>query len=131
MHGTTIRMLGIFIFCSGCSVSSLVTAPSKTYQPADAAKQPWTIGGTFDQRKDLLTVTINGDNVMIGRFPPYTPRLNLSGLYQGHHLNADCEFTVGIIRNRIAETVFQTVRNKSGNTCEILVDAKPATTLYF
>lgn len=128
MRTETLYILGAALFFAGCS--SLVTAPPKHYQAA-ADKKPWTIGGTFDSRRHLVTISIDGDNVMAGRFPPYTPKLNLSGLYEGHRLNADCEFTVGIIGNRIGETIFQSVRRKSGNTCAILVDAKPAATLYF
>lgn len=129
MRVSTFLVLGFSILFTGCA--SLVTAQPKQYSPGGEAAQPWLIGGTFDPQGRTVTITINGDNVMVGRFPPYTPRLSLPGQYEGHRLTADCEFTVGIVKHRIAEAVIQKVRNKSGNTCEILVDAKPATTLYF
>lgn len=129
MRITAFVMIGLAVALGGCA--SLVTAPPKQYAPEGANAKPWLIGGTFDPRRHTLTITVNGDNVMSGRFPPYTPRLSLPGLYEGHRLAADCEFTVGILKHRIAETVFQKVRGKSGNSCAILVDAKPAATLYF
>ena len=128
------RVLALSVLVSlaalnGCA--SVITAPPKQFTPPGDGKKPWTIGGTYDRHRDLVTISVNGDNVLSGRFPPYTPRLNLPGTYEGHRLHAECEFTRGIIKHRIAEAVYQNVRRNSGNSCQVLVDAKPAATLYF
>lgn len=115
---------------SGCK-EPIVKAPSKQYQPVGEDARPWTIGGIYHKREHRVTVTINGDNVLSGRFAPYTPKMSLPGEYLGHRVIADCEFTNDIIGNRIAESIFQAVRHKSGNTCVVTVDGRQATTLYF
>lgn len=123
-------LLAVGLLTTACK-DPIIKAPSKQYQPVGETAQPWTIGGIYHQREQRVTVTINGDNVLSGRFPPYTPKLSLPGQYQGHRVLADCEFTNDIIGNRIAESIFQRVRNKSGNTCVVMVDGRQATTLHF
>lgn len=128
------RVLALFVLVglmalSGCA--SVVTAQPKQYSPDENGKGLWTIGGTYDRNRHVVTISVNGDNVLSGRFPPYTPRLDLPGSYEGHRLHAECDFTRGVIKHRIAETIYQNVRRNSGNSCQVLVDAKPAATLYF
>lgn len=87
--------------------------------------QKFDLGGTFDPRGNDLTLTINGDPVLRGSFPPYTPTLRLNGKYKNQAVSASCYFgtvlgSKGGITGIVAGSI-QGAKGKSGDKCDITV----------
>jgi hypothetical protein len=92
-------------------------------------------GGTYDTKATELIINVNGEPVMKGRFPPYTPTQNLSADYKGVKFEASCYFAsvlgsrrglVGIIGGAV-----QAGNGKTSDQCDITVNGKPAEPLLF
>ncbi|MES2950570.1 MAG: hypothetical protein V4858_18715 [Pseudomonadota bacterium] len=101
----------------------------------EVAGQKLEFGGAYDARHTALTLSINADPVMSGRFPPYTPTLRLSSQYQGMDVSANCYFgsvlgskpgVLGIVSGAV-----QAGHGKSGDKCDVLVGGKVVEALYF
>ena len=52
--------------------------------------QKFEVGGTYNPTANELVLTINGDPVMRGSFPPYTPTLRLNATYKNEAFAASC-----------------------------------------
>lgn len=123
---------------SACSPKNTkVFAQEKEYVPP-AATAPWKIAGVFDQEEFTVVISVNGENVIRGRFPPYTPKLTAEGSYEGKMVNTVCMFSTDVIARRksgwqvqLAEAIVSKATKTGGNTCEVKVDDQPAATLYF
>jgi hypothetical protein len=123
-------LLPIVVLC-GCA------APVKTAQnkSVEVEGQKLDFGGTYLPRDRELTLTVNGDPVLRGRFPPYTPTQKLTGTYKNLPIAGDCYFgsvlgTSGGITGIVAGAV-QGTRGKSADKCDISVNGKPVESLYF
>jgi hypothetical protein len=108
------------------------TAANKTYQ-VDTLKL--VFGGTFSPDANELIISVNGDPVMKGGFPPYTPTQNLNGKYKNLEISAHCYFgsvlgskggKFGLIAGMI-----QSANSNSADKCDLSVNNKAAETLYF
>ena len=97
--------------------------------------QSVTLSGEYWVKKNQLILFANGDPLMRGNFPPYTPTLNLSSEYEGLPLTAYCYFgsvlqseggLVGAISGAI-----QGSKGKSGDKCEVKSGNSATQTLYF
>jgi hypothetical protein len=115
---------------SGCA--SIRNAQPKT---VDVDGQRYEFGGSYNPRGTELTVTVNGDPMLRGSFPPYTPTLRLSGKSKDADVVAQCYFSsvlgskggrIGIIANAVQGGV-----GKSSDKCEMTVNGKAAQELYF
>ncbi len=104
----------------------------------DSEGQKFDLGGSFDPKGNDLTLTVNGDPVMRGRFPPYTPTLKLSATYKNQPVTADCYFGtilgsgrggLGNIGAVVAGSV-QGAKGKSGDKCDVTV-GKVSEALFF
>lgn len=123
---------------SGCArKDTRVFAQDKEYVPAESAP-PWKIGGVFDKKEHTVVISFNGENVLRGRFPPYTPRLTAQGKYNELPVATLCKFSSHVIagkgggwQERLAETIVAKTTSTGGNSCDVTVDGKPAATLYF
>ncbi len=121
---------------AGCAQKNTkVFAQDKDYVPP-AASTPWKIGGVFDKEELTIVVTFNGENVLRGRFPPYTPRLTAEGKYQDKDVATVCMFSSGVIGKsgwqvQLAEAIVSKATKTGGNSCEVTVDGQAAATLYF
>lgn len=123
---------------SGCaSRDTRVFAQEKEYLPA-ASAQSWKIGGVFDRKEHTIVISFNGENVLRGRFPPYTPRLSAQARYNDMAVATLCKFSSDIIaskgagwQERLAEAIVAKGMSTGGNSCDVTVDGKPAATLYF
>ena len=103
---------------SGCA--SIKTAQNKSIE---AGGQKFELGGTYDPKGKELTLTINGDPVMRGSFPPYTPTLRLNATYKNQAFHASCYFG-SILASRggvggIVAGSIQGAKDKSGDKCDI------------
>jgi hypothetical protein len=119
------------IVLSGC-------ASIRNAQPvaADIDGQRYEFGGSYDPSATALTITVNGEALLRGTFPPYTPTLNLSSKYRaGADVSAQCYFgsvlgsrhsKVGIIAGAI-----QGGLGKSSDKCTLTVNDKAAQEIYF
>lgn len=128
--------LGALAGCAG-KKDTRVFAQDKEYVPSSSAA-PWTIGGVFDQKDYSVAISFNGESVLRGRFPPYTPRLTAEGKYNDRAVATLCKFSSGIVagkgggwQERLAEGIVAKATKAGGNTCEVTVDGQAAATLYF
>lgn len=123
---------------SGCAPKNTkVVAQDKEYVPP-ATTSPWKIGGVFDKADNSIAISVNGESVLRGRFPPYTPRLTAEGKYNNLAVATLCKFSTDIIarsgggwQERIAEGIVSKATKAGGNTCDVTVDGQAAATLYF
>lgn len=111
--------LGAVAVVMGCA--SIRVAQNKT---VESEGQKFELGGTYEPKGDL-TLTIDGDPVMRGRFPPYTPTLRLNGKYKNQAVSASCYFGTilgsrGGVGGIVAGSI-QGAKGKSGDKCDITV----------
>jgi hypothetical protein len=135
MKAGTIVMLMALSVAAGCAPKNTkVFAQDKEYVPPEATG-PWKIGGVFDEKDHSVVISFNGENVLRGRFPPYTPRLTAEGKYQDRAVSTVCKFSAGIIQGgwqaQVAEAIVSKATKTGGNACEVTVDGLAAATLYF
>ncbi|WP_341501614.1 hypothetical protein [Gallaecimonas sp. GXIMD4217] len=124
---------GSVALMGGCaSTPKPVVAQEKT---VEISGKSLTFGGRYFKKENQLELTVNGDPVMKGRFPPYTPTQNLKADYDGLAIAGNCYFgsvlgskggKFGVIAN-----IIQSAKSSSGDKCEILVDGKAVENLYF
>jgi hypothetical protein len=123
--------LAIVAMLAGCA------APMKVAQKKTVEVQGRKLefGGEYAPGARELKLTVNGDPVLAGQFPPYTPTLNLNGKYQGVDLAAECYFgsvlsskggVVGIVAGAV-----QAAKGKSADKCDMQAGGKVVETLYF
>lgn len=103
----------------GCATKNRV-AQVKTIE---AGGQKFDLGGTYNPTANELVLTIDGDPVMRGSFPRYTPTLRLNANYKNQTFSASCYFGSVLSGGRdkigiIAGTV-QGGLGKGGDKCEI------------
>lgn len=128
--GTAIACLGLVALLAGCSTTRVAQEKSVTVGQVKLA-----FGGSFVTGQNDLTITVNGDPLMRGTFPPYTPTLNMNGEYQGLQVNASCYFgsvlgskrgIVGIVAGSVQGAV-----GNAGDKCDMSVNDQKVETLYF
>jgi hypothetical protein len=116
---------------AGCAASSKVAQKKSV----DVGGQKLEFGGEYVPRDKALKLTINGDPVLAGQFPPYTPTLRLNAKYQGMDVSADCYFgsvladkpgAFGIVAGAV-----QGSKGKGADKCDLLVGGKVMEALYF
>jgi len=93
------------------------------------------LSGSYNDKTHYLSLTINGDPVMQGKFPPFTPTQNFNAKYNEVALSSHCYFgsvlsSTGGAFGAIAGAV-QAAKSSSGDKCEIMVNDKLQDTLYF
>lgn len=133
----TVVAAALGMMAAGCAPKNTkVFAQDKEYVPP-AGTAAWTIGGVFDEEEYTVVISVNGENVLRGRFPPYTPRLTAEGKYQERAVATVCMFSSGVIgkgggwQAQLAEAIVAKSTKTGGNTCEVSVDGQAAATLYF
>lgn len=104
---------------AGCG--TIRVAQNKTIE---SEGQKFDVGGTYQPGGELI-LTIDGDPVMRGRFPPYTPTLRLNGKYKNQPVSASCYFgTILASRGGVGGIVagsIQGAKGKSGDKCDVTV----------
>lgn len=126
-----IACLSVFALVSGCATPPRV-AQNKA---VDMSGKKLDFGGSYAPDRKELTLTVNGDPIMRGSFPPFTPSLHLKGKYQNLDITASCSFgsvlsSKGGLAGKIAGAV-QAGIGKGGDKCDLAVNGKPVETLYF
>ncbi|MCJ8301238.1 hypothetical protein [Shewanella sp.] len=127
---STLVMLAVFL--TACAATPPKIAQEKT---VTVSGQTLKFGGKYDVEKNQLELTVNGDPMMKGAFPPYTPTQNFKANYKELKIASSCYFgsvlgeqggTFGIIAGAI-----QASKSSSGDKCELFVDGESVETLYF
>lgn len=126
-----IACVSVLALVSGCASAPRV-ALNKT---VTVSGKKLDFGGSYESRAKELTLTVNGDPIMRGTFPPFTTNLHLNGKYQNLDIKASCSFgtvlsSMGGLTGTIAGAV-QAGIGKGGDKCDLAVNGKPAETLYF
>ena len=116
----------------GCATTPPKVAQEKTYQTEDMTL---VFGGKYDVEHNMLELTINGDPVMRGSFPPFTPKQNLNAKYKGLQVSGDCYFgsilsNEGGVFGKVAGAI-QAAKAKSADRCNIFVNGHSVESLYF
>ena len=134
MKGFTVSLivtLSAGLLLNGCATPARTAAP-KTYE---AEGQKLVFGGTYLPREKELTITVNSDPVLRGRFPPYTPTQNLNGTYKNLQISANCYFgsVLGSQGGKLGVVagIVQSTQNRTADKCDITVNSKPAESLFF
>ncbi|MEJ2394045.1 MAG: hypothetical protein P8045_03120 [Candidatus Thiodiazotropha sp.] len=116
----------------GCASTPPKIAQEKTYV---AEGVTLVFGGKYDVEHNQLELTVNGDPIMRGSFPPYTPKQNLNAKYQGLRVSGDCYFgsvlsSEGGVFGKVAGAI-QSAKSKSADKCDMFVNGKSVESLYF
>lgn len=116
----------------GCGSTPPIQAQDKT---VSYKGEVYVFGGQYDTKRDEVQLTVNGDPIMKGRFPPYTPSLNLSSTYQDIEVSSFCYFgsvlnSKGGVLGAVAGAI-QSSNAKSGDKCEIKIAGEIVEHLYF
>ncbi|KPV97051.1 MULTISPECIES: hypothetical protein [unclassified Pseudoalteromonas] len=116
----------------GCGSTPPIQAQEKTiaYQG-----KTYVFGGQYDTKRNEVQLTVNGDPVMKGRFPPYTPTLNLNTSYQEVNVSSYCYFSSvlnekGGVFGAVAGAI-QSSNSKSGDKCDVKIAGETVESLYF
>ena len=108
MHKTLI--LALAVLAAGCAASA-----NRDWEPAKAGESAWRFEGQ-EGAFGKMTISINGQPVLVGSVSVWSGSGELSGTYNGHTVVATCDKP----KNSEARTV-----------CEVKVDGDKATTLAF
>lgn len=101
----------------------------------DVGDRTITLGGEYWVKKNQLIIFVDNDPLLRGSFPPFTPTLQLNGMYEGVTIESSCYFgsvlqseggLVGAISGAI-----QGAKGKSADKCDVTVDHEFTETLYF
>lgn len=122
------------VFLSACK--STPVKPN-TAQPKTVEVEGKTLvfSGEYWVKKNSLIIFVNGDPVMRGSFPPYTPTRNLKADYEGLKLGVYCYFSSVLSNERglfgVVAGAVQNARSKSGDKCEVKIADEIVEHLYF
>lgn len=117
---------------TGCGTTPPINAQDKTVSHNG---EIYVFGGQFDENKGEVKLTVNGDTLMKGRFPPFTPTLNLASDYEDINISSYCYFGSvlggkGGVFGAVAG-VIQSSNSKSADKCEIKIAGEIVESLYF
>jgi hypothetical protein len=119
---------------SGCSTAPTVpnTAQEKS---VEVDGRSILLGGEYWDKRNKLTIFVDGEPIMRGSFPPYTPTLKLNATYDEVEIGAYCYFgSVLTSKGRIVGAIsgaIQGAKGKSADKCELTVEDQRPVTLYF
>ncbi|GAA5648510.1 hypothetical protein [Vibrio proteolyticus] len=118
---------------AACSTTPKVIQAQQKHVDLDGKQ--YVLGGSYYPDSDKLVLTVNGDPVMRGSFPPFTPTLNLGGRYAQQKVDSSCYFG-SILGNEggvlgIVASAVQSTKSSNGDKCEIKLAGKVVETLYF
>ncbi|WP_339899122.1 hypothetical protein [uncultured Gilvimarinus sp.] len=122
------------VVIAGCASTPTppIQAQSKTVSHEG---KDYVLGGQYDTDRNELQLTVNGDPIMKGRFPPYTPTLNLASEYQNLDVSSYCYFG-SVLNNQggvfgVVAGAIQSSNAKSGDKCDIKFAGEKVESLFF
>jgi hypothetical protein len=130
MRQSIILIAAATALLAGCAAPKVAQKKSVV-----VAGQTLEFGGIYETRGYNLSISVNGDSVMSGSFPPYTPTLALNATYKGVAVRAECYFASVLGGKRgvigIVASAVQSANDRAGDKCEILANGKVVESLYF
>lgn len=130
-HAKIILTCTAFALLSGCA-ATIHQAQEKNIS---IEGKSFRFGGSYNVDENELKLTINGEPLMQGRFPPFTPTQNFNTTYQEVPFFVHCYFgsvlTKGGGAVGIVAGVIQAAKSSSGDKCEISYKDAIKDTLYF
>lgn len=130
------KLLLISLFASTSLMVACATPPRVAQDKSiEIDNQTLLFGGVYYVRENELVLTVNGDPLMKGRFPPFTPTQHLKAQYNGLQIAGECYFGSVLTRGNgsmsIIAGAIQSAKDKANDKCEIHVNGKMLETLYF
>ncbi len=128
-HAIAVAAIAALAACSS-------TPPRQAQKKAvDVAGQKIEFGGQYDEQNNSLSVTVNGDPMMTGKFPPYTATMRMNTKFRGLDITADCYFA-SVLGNKggrigIVAGLVQSGIGKGADKCDMLVGGKVVESLFF
>jgi hypothetical protein len=120
-----------------CALAACASTPPRQAQKksVETAGKRFDVDGEYLEREYALTIRVNGEPIMSGKFPPYTATMKLHARYQGIDFTADCYFA-SVLGNRGGRVgwisgIVQNNVGKAGDKCELLAGGKATEILYF
>ncbi|WP_428775112.1 hypothetical protein [Vibrio sp.] len=133
MKYASLSALSLAVILTGCaSDPGPRMAQEKTVEVDGSVLK---FGGSYHDKKNVLILTVNGDPIMQGQFPPYTPTQNLNANYKKLAVRSHCYFgsvlgkqggAFGAIAN-----IVQSAKSSTADKCELYVNDKLVDNLYF
>lgn len=125
-------VISSMLLFTACATPPPKVALKKNYE---VQGQKLEFGGTYQPKANELIITVNGDPILKGSFPPFTPTTKLNGKYKNFQITGECYFgsvlaskggLVGVIAGAV-----QSGHSKTADKCDMFVNSKPADTLFF
>jgi hypothetical protein len=92
-------------------------------------------GGEYWTKEKEVVLFVNGDPVMRGNFPTYTPTLNLNTNYEDLEISSYCYFSSVLAKKKgifgVVAGAVQNSHGKAGDSCEMKVKGEVVANLYF
>lgn len=132
MKLNTLLALILVAVVAGCAAKPPRVAQEKV---VDVDGVTLKFNGSFDDKKNLLILSVNNDPIMQGKFPPFTPTQNLKAKYKEIELRSYCYFG-SVLGNQggafgaIAGMV-QSSKKSTADKCELYVNNELVEHLYF
>ncbi|MBI4835154.1 MAG: hypothetical protein HY811_10140 [Planctomycetes bacterium] len=98
----------LFFLFNGCSASS-----SSSYRPAGSTSAAWQINGNWNKTTGVVTITINGTEVIKSAVGAFSSSKTLEGTHDGHKVTAVLTKTTSLL-------------GQSGMVCMVMVDGEIA-----
>lgn len=133
MKLTSVPALVVAVILGGCaSEPGPRIAQEKTVEVDGTV---FKFNGSFNDKKNLLTLSVNGDPIMQGSFPPYTPTQHLKANYKDFALKGNCYFgsvlgSQGGAFGAIAGMI-QSSKSSTADKCEMYINDERVENLYF
>lgn len=133
MKYVSLSALTIAIMLTGCaSDPGPRLAQEKTVEVEGTVLK---FNGSYNEKKNMLIVSVNGDPIMQGRFPPYTPTQNLKANYKDLAVRSNCYFG-SVLGNQggafgAIAGIVQSTKSSTADKCELYVNDKLVDNLYF
>jgi hypothetical protein len=128
-------VLALFTTAAVFAITACASAKLAQSKSVDVGGQKLDFAGSFQKSTSNLSITINGDAALVGRFPPYTPTLNLSTKYRDLDVRAECYFASILGDKRgvagIVASAVQSAHGKTSDSCALSISGKVLETLYF
>lgn len=130
-HISLISAAIVAVALTGCAAKPIIAQPKN----ADFQGKNYEFAGVYMPDDGKVTLTINGDPLMSGKFPPYTPKLILKAKYADHDFEGNCYFG-SILGNQggafgIVASAIQNAKSSSADRCDMYISGQKLETLFF
>ncbi|MDB6063434.1 MAG: hypothetical protein JWM78_3537 [Verrucomicrobiaceae bacterium] len=125
------------LFAAIALLSACTSAPPREAQQKDIKidDKSFRFGGSYNDKTNDLKLSINGEPLMQGKFPPFTPTQTFNTTYQDVPFSLHCYFGSVLGHNNgvlgIVAGAIQAAKSSASDKCEILYKDAVKDVLYF